>query len=347
MITLARESRGYQQQELAKHLGISQGSMSKIEQHAQLIGLDTFRKLARTLKYPETFFYQQGETIPTVLSYRRHDQVAAPILTYIEAMINVRRMVIERLTSELQIPPTKLPVIAVTKKNSPEEIARSVRKFLGARQGPMPHLVHLLERLKVFIVKADFGTPAVLSRTILSNNRVPIVFVNERLLGDQLRFTLAYELGHLVMHAFAEVSSSREIGHESNLFAAELLMPRSEIKGDLKNKLIDIPRLGELKKKWGVSMQSLLYRANDVGIISENRKNFLLGQFKKSGIKKREPVEFDIPVESSKYLSETIARYQQEKELSRNDLLKRLGLNEGDLESLLNSTPSMVDCPHQ
>ena len=66
--------------------------------------------------------------------------------------------------------------------------------------------------------------------SILADSKFPVVFSNKRSLGDRQRFTLAYELGHLVMHLQTNPSFTRDISHEANEFAAEFLMPEKDIR---------------------------------------------------------------------------------------------------------------------
>src|SRR6185369_4316254 len=109
-------------------------------------------------------------------------------------------------------------------------------------------------------------------RSMLTDQKQPVIFTNRAMLGDRLRFTLAYELGHLVMHTSGSANLGESIGHEANLFAAEFLMPEKDILPDFKDKHITLQLLAELKKKWKVSMQSLLYRADSLGLIDYNQK---------------------------------------------------------------------------
>lgn len=334
MIILARESRKLRQSELAKKIGLAQGTISKIEKHGIDVSPEIIQKISSVLNYGLTFFEQPGVPVPMVLSYRRRINVAKSIITRIDAVVNVRRIVIQRLLSEMDISFSMVPVIECGKKNSPTDIARQLRKLWNITDGPIPNLTSLLERKKIVLLPVDFGTEYVLSRSILTDANHPIIAFNRMLLGDQLRFTLAYELGHLVMHTFCKVNSSRDIRHEANLFAIEFLMPQKVIINDLKKNDPEILWLGELKQKWGTSMQSLLYRYNDLGIINEGRKNRILTSFSRHGIKRREPKEFDVPLDAPKLLSEIVADYKKLYKLSDAEFIQKTGLTSDDISSM-------------
>lgn len=343
MIVLARASRKLRQAELAPRVGITQGTLSKIEKNELPVNDEVLKKICKVLKYTPNFFCQAGSQIPPVLSYRRRDKVSQAIVSYIDAVVNVRRIAIQSLLSGSEAKPVSIPVIEVNAKRSPQKIAREVRKQWSVPDGPLGNLTRLLEKHAVIILRMDFETEHLLSRTILTEDNHPVIVYNKNLLADQLRFTLAHELGHLVMHAFCHVDAERNIIHEANLFAAEFLMPERDISEQLKDikalKKIDVivPALGQLKQKWGVSMQALVYRANDLGLIEENRKNVLIGSFKKMGIKKREPKEFDFQMENPEYFSKIVNNYKKINRLDDNDLMKWLGLSETDFQLLLSN----------
>lgn len=83
----------------------------------------------------------------------------------------------------------------------------------------------------------------------------PLIFINKNQPVDRYRFTLAHELGHLVMHR----APTPTMEDEANAFAAELLMPASDIYNDLRN--ISIEKAAALKPFWRTSMAALFYRA--------------------------------------------------------------------------------------
>jgi Zn-dependent peptidase ImmA (M78 family) len=93
------------------------------------------------------------------------------------------------------------------------------------------------------------------------------------------RFTIAHELGHLLLHEGAEVhfdrnfrvnlrspisSKAEDVAEiEANAFAASLLMPISFLLSDLRDKTIDLEneiQIGSLADRYEVSAQAMTYR---------------------------------------------------------------------------------------
>ena len=142
------------------------------------------------------------------------------------------------------------------------------------------------------VAYSGLGGSSVSGVTISVPGLPPIIVLNEEQPADRLRFTLAHELGHLVMHHFPNA----EMETEANEFASALLMPRNDVLVALRGRL-DLRRLAALKPEWRVSMQALLYRAQSLGLIEKQQAGWLWRQFNANRIKLREPPELDFPPE--------------------------------------------------
>jgi len=315
MIALARESRGLSQFELAEKLNLSPAHMSRIEQDFREVGEHHLKSISTVLNYPEGFFYEAGEYLPPALALRKRNIVAQKVLLPVEAQVNIYRLNVEKLLTAISHPDINLPILDIEKLGSPAEVARKLRKLWKIEKGAINNLTQVLEENGFFLVSFDFNTERVDGMSILASSKFPIVFSNKRSLGDRQRFTLAYELGHLVMHLQTNPTFTRDISHEANEFAAEFLMPEKDIKGDFKDG-VTLNILADLKRKWKVSMQALLYRANDIDVITDNQKRYLINQFNSMNIRRREPAELDIPRENPMKLRDMITNYKNKQKLN-------------------------------
>ena len=236
---------------------------------------------------------------------------------------------IQLLTRTLKKDPPLLPTYKVTNENTPHQIARQMRQILNLEQPIIENLAKAIEAQGIIISSFEFGSERVDSRSILTDDGFPIIFLNKSHFGDRLRFSLAFELGHIVMHTYTLVSHDREIDHEANLFAAELLMPSEAILEDFKEG-ISLPLLAQLKRKWKVSMISLLYRADDLGLLTPNQKRYLIQQFNQAKIRRREPVELDVPKEQPNLIREMIIELSTVQGLNLPEILQLLALDMDD-----------------
>jgi Zn-dependent peptidase ImmA (M78 family)/DNA-binding XRE family transcriptional regulator len=335
MITIARESRGMVHLDLAEKLNVTKPTAWRWENDVFGISEEVIEKLAKTLHYPESFFYQKGEVLPLSLSYRKRNIVAAKLISQIEANINISRLNIEQLLTAINFDDIKLPVLDINKYGSPQECAKQLRKLWKLDKGAITNLSEVLEANNILLVNFDFNTERVDGRCTIALDRFPLIVTNKSLLGDRQRFTLAYELGHLVMHLYTAPAYDRDLSHEANLFAAELLMPEKEIYKDLDD--LSLPKLGDLKRKWKVSMQALVYRASDLEIVSENQKRYLLQQFNQQNIRRREPKELDIPTEQYKLVRDLLTHYRTKQKLSIAKMASFLHLDQEDFLTRYNN----------
>jgi Zn-dependent peptidase ImmA (M78 family)/plasmid maintenance system antidote protein VapI len=318
MIVLAREARGLTQQDLAEKLSLHTSNVSRLESGDTNVHSETLKAISAVTCYPLQFFMQAGTVFPVNLAYRKRQHVAAKMLSAIEAKMNIIRRNIQFITRALD-KEIIIPVYEVKEDQSASKIAQLVRKKWNITAPVVNDLTAILESHGIIISSFDFETERVDSRCMLTDDKYPIIFLYKNLLGDRLRYSLAYELGQLVMHTFFVVPADRDVSREANHFAAEFLMPKEEILKDFENG-ITLSKLAELKCKWKVSMISLLYRADDLGLLTPNQKRYLIQQFNEQKIRRREPGELDVPIEQPSLLKSLIIHYIKENEISTSQM---------------------------
>ena len=329
MILLAREARGLTQTELGEKMHLHKANISRLENGDTNVNEETLISLAEATNFPPHFFMQQGDIMPVNLSYRKREHVPVKLINPIEAQINIMRRHTQFITRSLGMNVLDLPVYEVDEKHTPAKIATLVRRRWNVTTPIIDNLSKILEEQGIIINSFDFGTERVDSRSMLTDDKYPIIFLNKSLLGDRQRFSLAFELAHLIMHTFTIVPHDRNINHEANLFAAEFLMPEKEVLKDFKNG-ITLPLLGELKRKWKVSMIALVYRADDLELLTPNQKRYLLEQFNQQKIRRREPQELDIPKENPQLMRHLLADYMGKTKLGAIQLCTLLAIEASD-----------------
>lgn len=314
MLTLAREARGYSQADLAERSGVSRSYISKFEQDSLQMSDELISKLMTVLKFQDSLFYANTDILPPAL-YRRRDTVPAKTLMQIDANINLFHMNIARLLNAMNKEAPSIPVIPIAESGSAEAAADKLRKVWKLNKGAIQNLTQVLEDHGIITVAMEFGTERVDSRSILIDDKFPVIFYNKKLLGDRLRFTLAYELGHIVMHTRTNLNTFTDLSKEANSFAAEFLMPKDEIAKDLGTN-VDLELLAKLKGKWKASMHAILYRAVDLQVITENQKRYLINEFNKLKIRRREPKELDLEIERGRLLRDLITTYRTKQKMN-------------------------------
>lgn len=305
MLTLARESRGWTQSQLADAVGMKQATVSKIENGFLEPSEAQVRAFASALEYLESFFYskEQIHRFGSGCTYHRARQKAQVThMRQLLGIINVRRIQVAKLLNGVELTPDNQFIrLDVDEHGGPAEIAKTVRSFWKLPPGPVQNLTRAIEDAGGVVLRCDFGTRDVDALSQFLPDGVPLFLVNAAIPQDRVRYTLAHELGHITMHHFPNEDMERE----ADIFAAEFLMPEADILADLYE--ISLPKLATLKGYWKVSMGALLRRAGDLGTITPRKRQSLWTQMGKYGFRRSEPVE--LPREEPTLLAEMVNTY--------------------------------------
>jgi Zn-dependent peptidase ImmA (M78 family)/DNA-binding XRE family transcriptional regulator len=338
MIKLAREARGFSQGELCEKLTVAQGTVSKIENRMMECSDDLLEKLSTVLKYPVSFFKRNDPIFPSsIMYYRRRISVGKKALSKSEARMNIIRMGVEKLLEQIEIPESELPKWDVEKLGPPEVAAKFLRERWRLSKGRVENLTKLLEKNGIVVFHFDFETDKLDGLSFFTQKGQPIIFVNRRLPGDRLRLTIAHELGHLIMHIGLMIDMERDIEKEAFAFATEFLVPLVEFKGGWRT--FDLKFLASQKLYWKVSMASLIVKARENSLITENQGKYLFAQFSTLGYRKNEPVELAVEREEPGLIKKVIELYKSDLGYSLPDLAAILHLSVKDLENEFNIEP--------
>jgi Zn-dependent peptidase ImmA (M78 family) len=249
---------------------------------------------------------------------RRRATAPPGVWRQLEAQLNVYRWHASHLFEEVSMRAEQHVPTFDPFEVSSDAAARMVRSQWRLPAGPVRSLVAWLESAGCLVITRDFGTSRVdgLSQWI---DDYPIVLFNDTA-TDRVRLTLAHELGHLVLHSGAV--GTDDVEGEANAFAAEFLMPADVIRPSLRN--LKIGRLLDLKREWGVSMQALIERAHQLGLVSPTQRTGLYKMFSARGWRTREPGSEDLAPERPT-LTQDIAHSLIKRGLSTEEVAKIAG----------------------
>jgi Zn-dependent peptidase ImmA (M78 family) len=205
-----------------------------------------------------------------------------------------------------------------------------VRKLWNVPRGAIASVTALLESAGVLVVPSNFGTKGFSGVSTVTNAGVFIIFINKTMPGDRQRFTLAHELGHIVMH---RTIFSETMERDADRFASEFLMPATDIRSQLTH--IKLDRLAALKLHWKVSMGALLMRAYALEVITERQYRYLWMQMGQHGYRVNEPIEYAIQFEQPTLLKDTIRLHLDELQYLARQLAEGLlALYEDEMNSV-------------
>ncbi|MHA7268390.1 helix-turn-helix domain-containing protein [Arthrobacter sp. HLT1-20] len=276
-LTLARQLAGIRKSELAHRISKSATALAGWETGAKRPASSTVAELALSLGVDPGFFAVRQDDVamlsgtPHFRSLRSTTQITRDQATaYGQLAVDVSLS----LEHHVELPHADIPSYPVAPEDiedaSPEEAARFVRQQWQLDPGPVGHLVRLVENRGVLVVFSPPGTASVDAYSFDSYARPVVVLNPTKRDYYRQRFDVAHELGHLVMHGDAE-PGGRIIEEQANRFAAEFLMPESDIRDSLPKTMGRTvwTTLGKLKEQYGVSMQALLFRSRRLGQLGD------------------------------------------------------------------------------
>src|SRR5699024_7278031 len=119
-----------------------------------------------------------------------------------------------------------------------ERVAERVREAWSLGQGAIADLIDTLESRGILIITADIDVGRRFDGLAGCMGETPVVVVSSRQPGDRQRFTLAHELGHLVLRgSLGETMVEEKACHH---FAGAFLMPAQTLRQRLGRHRTDI-----------------------------------------------------------------------------------------------------------
>lgn len=297
-IRQARELRGLTQSELADELNVSQSFVAQVEGGRSNPPDDFVNKLVFRLKFPVRFFEQPpNEDFPVgSLLFRAHTSMTDFEQREIYRWAQTEYEIYRTITKVRAI--KELPLRVPLSQKPPALAAATARSELGlSPDAPIPNLINALEKAGVLVIAlpGSFrGRDAFsLWAAWQGDQRRPVIVVAEQP-ADRLRMSVAHELGHLVMHH--PLTMLGDVEGQAKEFGGCFLLPENAMRYDL-TPPVTLDTFLNLKPKWGVSMQALIYRAHELQIITPRKKDYLFAKLNARGWKIREPLSHAVPLE--------------------------------------------------
>lgn len=287
-IKSARTRANLSQRDLGEAAEVSAMAISKYEHDQDIPGSTILIRLAKALGVKVEYFFRQTTVTLSTPVYRRRKSMSSlqedHILGQVQEMLE-RYLDIESLL-DMQSP-VRLPAQQhIDTLDDIEEITLKIRDLWHIGLAPIEELMEMCEDqgIKIGLVKGDGSFDAL---TFMANNHIPVIVLRRDVPGDRQRFSLAHELGHLIL----EIAENVDAEKAANRFAGALLAPQAAVKAELGSQrhTLSTYELHQLKHKYGISMQAWIYRAKDTGILAEQDAARLFKLFRQKNWHREEP----------------------------------------------------------
>lgn len=326
LLKLAREARGWSQTSLASEAKVGQGSVSKYEKGLMMPSAAHLEALASALGLPLSFFGHM-DVRPAAVLYRSRALRSARREAQVRARINLARLIAMRLLADIDVDADGRFPDPDRQFSSPEQAATELRAGWWLPPGPIASLSEGIELAGGIVLRVDLGSDEVDAAYLHPlGDPVRWFFVNTRVkAGDRVRFSLAHELGHAVLHEVDLVPDTKEAERDSNAFSGALMLPADELRADLPRARLKVAHLVELKRQWGMSMGAIAMRAHQIGAISRDHLTSLYREIGWRGYRTQEPVE--IPMEQPVILDSALHIHRSEHGMTDADLAVSCGVS--------------------
>lgn len=318
-IKQARIIRGYSQKELSSKIGVSKQLISKYEIETKNPNPKVMNDLMRELDFPIEFF-----TLPANESFI--DDSAAYFRSLKttpkkdrEAMRSRRELIhlVYRKTKDyINFPENKLPDISHLLKDEflefedIQSISEYVRDKWELGDNPINNVTNVLELNGIVISHMSINEKGIEAFSSWYEG-IPYIYIGkEKKSAVRMRFALAHELGHLLMHKSYSQNEiytraiSDQIEMEANRFAGAFLLPESRFAKQVISSSIDYYLMR--KMEWKVSVVAMMYRIEDLKLFSDNQIKYFRSQITRRKMWRNEKYDDVIKYEEPSVLREAI-----------------------------------------
>lgn len=284
-----REKRGIGSAQLASEIGLSPSAMSLLESGDRTVKAEELAKIAEALSISPMAILDSDSLIANLPIAAR---VTDPTLATDGVLLNRLRFFAELvdLVSEFDVRPARpvdMPLIDIDHDwlNSARDLANWASTILEdwhVDENYFEQLIIAIEtKLFIDVVVEDGSENDVLGASI-TDARLPLLIINANQRRQRALFTLAHELGHVLVGGGAAIIADSELVASNpnerfaNAFAANLLLPEQLIRDALheENRVPDA--LAKMLMKSGVSWQTLIYRLHNLRLVNATSRDALL-----------------------------------------------------------------------
>ena len=354
----ARKALRLTQEELGTEIGVTRQAVSAYESGEKTPDPDTFALLASALMQPSRYF--TSADLPVFGAYglrffrkvgpdtaRRNDACAVLANWFVQSA--------RYLDDFVNYPPVAVPTAPrpsdPSGRYTPEEIevaAEECRRVWGLGLGPISNVLSLLESKGIAACKYEIEKERIDAFSFWCGDRPFIFMASEKEAGVRIRFDLAHELGHLVLHRWIEADEITDpktlkvIESEADRFAGAFLLPRRSFPNE-----VYTPRLDaflDLKRRWLVSIQAMVYRCKDLEIIDDAQFTNLYKQISFKKWRASEPLDnpSQIRLESPRLLSRAAQMVLDSGKKHPDEICADLSISPALIEAFFNLRPGSL-----
>ena len=353
-LRLARLLNGSTQQELGEFASVTRQFIHQLESGSKQPADDVLGALCEALRVNKEFFKSAvGNDVKfEQCHFRKRRTTPVGIAQRVLAFSTIFETLIFYINSVLDLPPNNIPLIEdilnIQSKNDNytnseiERAAEYCRKYwkLGLNT-PLSKMTRVLERAGIVITHFEGVSDKVDALSL--NRKYPIIVRNRAKESIcRMRFDLAHECGHFILHDGVQ-TGDKITENEADRFASSFIFPRGAFVKEFPNmsgSQMNWKVIYSLKIRWGMSARAIIYRANQLGLITAQQYRSANVYLNKSGQAKHEKYDDQISPETPELLEKAILVMRDDLGISFSHISKKLGITQKLLTEISGVTPT-------
>ena len=347
-IKQARNAMGLSTRQLAERVGVSAMAISKYESGQATPSSPVLLALSKALEVRTEYFFRNTNVQLQDVEYRKdeklpekvHKKIMSDVIDQIERRVVLGNILPEAWNNPFD-KPKRLPVL-IDNFDAIEDIAEQVRKAWDLGSNPIRDLIDTVEEHGIKVFTVELNGEDRFDGLSANVDNMPVIVVGAEWVGDRQRFTIAHELGHLILFGrMPKEWDEKRVEYACNRFAGAFLAPRNEVHKALgnKRKWLEPQELMQLKHEFGLSMGGWTYRARDLGVITSSTMTELWKLFRNRGWKTTEP-DPQYPKEIERRFKQFTYRALAEELIGESKAAELLGMSVVTLHACRN-----MECP--
>ncbi len=346
-LRLARLLNGFTQQELGNLVSVSRQFVHQLEGGSKVPADDVLEALCEVLKIENEFFQSPvGNDVKSEqCHFRKRRTTPVGIAHRVLAFSTIFEQLVVYINELLDLPSKDIPIAeSTTGKYLNEDIERAAEKCrkqwgLGI-DTPIAKVTRVLENAGIVITQFEGVSEKVDALSL--NRKYPIIVRNTAKESVcRMRFDLAHECGHFVLHDGVE-TGDKETEGEADRFASAFIFPRSAFVKEFPNmceKRINWDVVYQLKVRWGMSARAIIYRAHQLRLITAQQYRSANVYLNRSGQTKVEKYDDRIQPEQPELLESIFHVLREQLSISFAAVAKKLDVSVAMLSEITGIHP--------
>jgi len=336
-LRLARLAHGFTLDELGQKVASTRQYLHQIEVGTKPAPIDMVNALADVLGVTRGFFFQcsLSPVQPEQCHFRKRATTPISVTSQVIARGTLLDTLVERLDEALRLPVVDFPQISVESVDAIEEAAEACRVHWGlGLTGPITNMMRVVENAGA-IVGYFSGISERVDALSMDRRRPLIIRSETKPAACRLRFDLAHECGHLVMHRGVHTGCQETEG-QAHRFASAFLLPRTAFAREFpRTRYLDWQGIFAIKQRWKVSARAIIRRAYDLRLITADKYRTGNIHLNKTGQAKIEQLDDQIVAEQPELLDTAFHALSRRGSGALRELAENVGLSDSIFEILV------------